>query len=65
MELKSKTGFALLSAEKHKQVSSLGGKTGNRNKFTSETASAAGKIGGKAKNPNKGFGTTKKVQIVN
>ena len=53
MELKNKTGFALMSAEKRKQVASLGGKTGNRNQFTSETASAAGKIGGKAKNPNK------------
>jgi hypothetical protein len=42
-----------MSAEKRKQVASLGGKTGNRNQFTSETASAAGKIGGKAKNPNK------------
>lgn len=53
MELKSKTGFALLSPEERTRVSSLGGKTGNRNKFTPETASAAGKIGGKAKNPNK------------
>jgi len=61
MELQNKTGFARLSPEDRKRVSSLGGKTGNRNKFTSETASSGGKIGGKAKNPNKGFGTTKKI----
>jgi len=54
MVSKSVTGFARLSPEDRKKVASLGGKTGDRNKFTSETASAAGKIGGRAKNPNKG-----------
>lgn len=60
MELQNKTGFALLSPEERKRIASLGGKSGNRHKFTSESAAEAGKKGGAVKNPNKGFGTTLK-----
>jgi general stress protein YciG len=60
MELQNKTGFARLSPEERQRIASLGGKTGDRNKFTTESASEAGKKGGKSKNPNKGFGTTRK-----
>ena len=60
MELQNKTGFARLSPEERKRIASLGGKSGNRNKFTSESASEAGKKGGTAKNPNKGWGTTRR-----
>ena len=40
-------------------------KPNKRNKFTSESASAAGKKGGAAKNPNKGWGTTRRRKVAN
>jgi hypothetical protein len=36
-----------------------------RNKFTSESAPIAGKKGGMAKNPNKGWGTTRRRKVAN
>jgi general stress protein YciG len=60
MELQNKRGFARLSAEERQRIAALGGKSGNRNKFTPESASEAGKKGGMAKNPNKGWGTTRR-----
>ncbi len=42
------------------QSPNLGVKKPKRHVFSSELASKAGKIGGKAKNPNKGFGTTRR-----
>ena len=60
MELNNKRGFARLTPEERQRVASLGGKSGNRNTFTSDSAVEAGKLGGKAKNPNKGWGTTRR-----
>jgi len=48
-------GFASLSPERRKAISAMGNAVSAvRNKFNSETGSLAGKIGGKAKHPNKG-----------
>jgi general stress protein YciG len=58
MDEKPKRGFALLSPEQRRAISIAGGKASvDRHKYTPETAAKAGRIGGKAKHPNKGFGS--------
>jgi hypothetical protein len=62
---KQQKGLARLQPKHRKIIATLGGLLNeDRYKFDSEAASAAGKIGGKAKNPNKGFGTTKRKKPV-
>lgn len=52
METPKKKGFALLSEERRKEISSKGGKAahacGRGYEFTSEAAKAAGRLGGMA-----------------
>jgi hypothetical protein len=58
---KKQKGLARLQPRHRKIIATLGGLLNeDRHRFDAETASAAGKIGGKAKNPNKGFGTTRR-----
>lgn len=51
-EEKSRKGFASMDAERHRQISSMGGKaaqeSGNGHRFTPEEAVEAGRKGGKA-----------------
>lgn len=52
VEGKKLKGFALLSEERRKEISSVGGKaahaSGNGHEFTSEEAKRAGQLGGRA-----------------
>lgn len=49
---KSRRGFASMTPERQREIASMGGKkshaTGRGHKWTSEEASAAGRIGGRA-----------------
>lgn len=54
---KSKRGFASMSPEKRKEIASKGGKSAHKQgkayKFDSQSASKAGKIGGKSVSENR------------
>jgi general stress protein YciG len=51
--MQSKRGFAAMDPERRRQIAASGGKTahakGNAHEFTTETARAAGKLGGRGR----------------